>query len=143
MTGPRSLDVKQLGSKAIAVIERVGLLIVLGAALLAGTQEIADMWHSGRVGVSDLLLLFIYLEVVTMSSVYWRVGRLPVRIPLYIAMVAISRHLILNTSEVSPWIILAQSGAILLLAVAVLLVRYGHTRMPYTDEGGEERAGPG
>ena len=102
MSGLRSLDVKQLGSKVISLIEHVGLLIVLGAAVLAGAQEIAVMWQSGRVGVSDLLLLFIYLEVVTMSSVYWRAGRLPVRIPLYIAMIAISRHLILNTSEVSP-----------------------------------------
>jgi protein PsiE len=141
MTGPVSLDVKQLGSKAISIIEHVGLLIVLVAALFAGTQEIAAMWHSGRVGVSDLLLLFIYLEVVTMSSVYWRIGRLPVRIPLYIAMVAMSRHLILNTSEVSPWTIVAESGAILILALAVLMVRYGHTRMPYTDEGGPERDG--
>ncbi|MET3652075.1 phosphate-starvation-inducible protein PsiE [Dyella japonica] len=139
MSGLRSLDVKQLGSKVISLIEHVGLLIVLGAAVLAGAQEIAVMWQSGRVGVSDLLLLFIYLEVVTMSSVYWRAGRLPVRIPLYIAMIAISRHLILNTSEVSPWIVVAEAGAILLLAAAVLLVRFGHTRMPYTDEGGAER----
>ena len=130
MTSPVSLDVKQLGSKVISIIEHAGLVIVLAATLFAGMQEIVDMWRTGRVSLSDLLLLFIYLEVVTMSSVYWRVGRLPVRIPLYIAMVAISRHLILNTSEVS------EAGAILVLAVAVLLVRYGHTRMPYTDEGG-------
>ena len=136
MTSPVSLDVKQLGSKVISIIEHAGLVIVLAATLFAGMQEIVDMWRTGRVSLSDLLLLFIYLEVVTMSSVYWRVGRLPVRIPLYIAMVAISRHLILNTSEVSPWVILAEAGAILVLAVAVLLVRYGHTRMPYTDEGG-------
>jgi protein PsiE len=141
MTDPVSLDVKQLGSKVIMVIEHVGLLIVLGAALFAGTQEIVAMWHSGSVGVSDLLLLFIYLEVVTMSSVYWRVGRLPVRIPLYIAMVALSRHLILNTEEVSPWAVLAESSAILILALAVLLVRYGHIHMPYTDEGGTGRGG--
>jgi protein PsiE len=136
MTSPVSLDVKELGSRVIQIIERIGLLIVLVAAVFAGSREIVDMWHSGRVGVSDLLLLFIYLEVVTMSSVFWRVGRLPVRIPLYIAMVAMSRHLILNAGEVSPWAILAYSGSILILAASVLLVRYGHTRMPYTDEGG-------
>jgi len=141
MTGPVSLDVKQLGSKIIQVIEHVGLLIVLGAVIFAAGQEIVTMWHSGHVSISDLLLLFIYLEVVTMSSVYWRVGRLPVRIPLYIAMVAMSRHLILNAEEASPWNVLAQSGAILLLAIAVLLVRYGHNRMPYTDEGPPSRDG--
>lgn len=141
MTGPVSLDIKQLGGKVISIIEHAGLLIVLAAAVLAGAQEIIAMWRSGRVGVSDLLLLFIYLEVVTMSSVYWQVGRLPVRIPLYIAMVAISRHLILDANEVSPWVIFAEASAILILAAAVLLVRFGHTRMPYTDEGGGERSG--
>lgn len=142
MADSASLGVKRLGSKAIVVIEHIGLLIVLGAVLIAATQEIVAMWHSGHVAVTDLLLLFIYLEVVTMSSVYWRVGRLPVRMPLYIAMVAMSRHLTLDTSDVSPWSILAESSAILILALAVLAVRYGHMRMPYTDEGGPEK-GPG
>lgn len=141
MAGPVSLDVKQWGSKVILAIEHVGLLIVLGAAVFAAAQEIVAMWHSGHVGISDLLLLFIYLEVVTMSSVYWRIGRLPVRIPLYIAMVALARHLILNAEAASAWTVLAEAGAILILAVAVLLVRYGHIRLPYTDEGSPDRHG--
>lgn len=139
MTSSILVGIKRLGSKAIQVVEHMGLLIVLGAVLIAGTQEVVTMWHSGHVALTDLLLLFIYLEVVTMSSVYWRVGRLPVRIPLYIAMVAMSRHLILDTNEASPWMVLAESAAILVLALAVLAVRYGHTRMPYTDEGSSER----
>ncbi|WP_445143340.1 phosphate-starvation-inducible protein PsiE [Dyella sp. Tek66A03] len=134
-----ALGVKRLGSKVILIIEHIGLLIVLGAVLIAAAQEIVTMWHSGHVALADLLLLFIYLEVVTMSSVYWRVGRLPVRIPLYIAMVALSRHLILDTNEASPWTVLAESAAILILALAVIAVRYGHVRMPYTDEGDARR----
>lgn len=140
MTDSISLSVKRIGSKAIQVVEHIGLLIVLGAVLIAGTQEVVTMWHSGHVALTDLLLLFIYLEVVTMSSVYWRVGRLPVRIPLYIAMVAMSRHLILDANETSPWTVVAESAAIFVLALAVLAVRYGHTRMPYTDEGSSERS---
>jgi protein PsiE len=130
-----SLSMKKFGSKVIRVIEHFGLLLVLGAVLIAGTQEVATMWRSGRVALTDILLLFIYLEVVTMSSVYWRVGRLPVRIPLYIAMVSMSRHLTLDTNDGSPWTVFAESAAILILAVAVLAVRYGHVHMPYTDEG--------
>lgn len=130
-----SFGVKQIGSRAIRIIEHAGLLVVLGAVLIAGAQEVLTMWRSGRVALTDILLLFIYLEVVTMSSVYWRVGRLPVRIPLYIAMVSMSRHLTLDTNEASPWIVVAQSAAILVLADSVLAVRYGHVRLPYTDEG--------
>lgn len=131
--------IKRYGRQLIAVIEYAGLLIVLAATIVAAGQEVAMMFHKGQVGVTDLLLLFIYLEIVTMSGVYWRIGRLPVRMPLYIAMVALARHMTLDSTELAPWSILAQAAAILLLGVAVLLVRFGHKRFPYTDEG-EERA---
>jgi protein PsiE len=126
---------KNQGMRLILLIERVGLLIVLGATIFAAAQEVMAMARNRQVGVTDLLLLFIYLEIVTMSAVYWRVGRLPVRMPLYIAMVALARHMTLDTQDFQPFAILAQSTAVLLLGAAVLVVRYGHTRFPYTDEG--------
>lgn len=129
---------KQFGTYAIQIVERIGLLIVLAATIVAATQEIAAMVRHAQVAVTDLLLLFIYLEVVTMSAVYWRVGRLPVRMPLYIAMVALARHMTLDTQANDPVAIIAQSAAILLLGIAVLAVRYGHVRFPYTDEGETE-----
>jgi protein PsiE len=129
---------KRQGMLMILLIERIGLLIVLGATIVAAGQEIITMARSGHVAVTDLLLLFIYLEIVTMSAVYWSVGRLPVRIPLYIAMVALARHMTLDTQEFQPLAIFAQAGAILLLGAAVLVVRYGHVRFPYTDEGERE-----
>jgi protein PsiE len=129
---------KSQGMRLILLIERLGLLIVLGATVFAAAQEVMTMARNRTVGVTDLLLLFIYLEVVTMSAVYWRVGRLPVRMPLYIAMVALARHMTLDTQDFQPLAILAQSTAVLLLGAAVLVVRYGHTRYPYTDEGERE-----
>jgi len=129
---------KNQGMRLILLIERLGLLIVLGATVFAAGQEVMTMARNRQVGVTDLLLLFIYLEVVTMSAVYWRVGRLPVRMPLYIAMVALARHMTLDTQDFQPLAILAQSTAVLLLGAAVLVVRYGHTRFPYTDEGERE-----
>ena len=129
---------KSQGMRLILLIERLGLLIVLAATVFAAGQEVMTMARNRQVGVTDLLLLFIYLEVVTMSAVYWRVGRLPVRMPLYIAMVALARHMTLDTQDFQPLAILAQSTAVLLLGGAVLVVRYGHTRFPYTDEGERE-----
>lgn len=125
---------KRHGMRAIHLVEQVGLLIVLVATGVAAGQEILQMFRSGHVGVTDLLLLFIYLEIVTMSGVYWRVGRLPVRMPLYIAMVALARHMTLD-SQGEPLVILVQAAAILMLGLAVLVVRYGHMRFPYVDEG--------
>lgn len=130
---------KRGGMRLIGLIEHAGLIVVLIATVIAAAQEIHTMWSHRQVGVTDLLLLFIYLEIVTMSAVYWRVGRLPVRMPLYIAMVAMARHMTLETQDFSPPTILAQAAAVLLLGIAVLVVRYGHVRFPYTDEGDRDR----
>lgn len=122
-----------------SLVEYVGLLLVLVATIVAAAQEVQAMLRAERVSASDLLLLFIYLEIVTMSAVYWRVGRLPVRMPLYVAMVALARHMMLDSTDLASLSVLAPAGAILLLACAVLVVRYGHIHLPYTDEDGQHR----
>lgn len=135
MPNQQSLQIKRYGKRVIVLIEYAGLLVVLAAAIVAAGEEIAAMLRERRVTLADLLLLFIYLEVVSMTGVYWRVGRLPVRMPLYIAMVALARHMMLDTSEPAPLALLAEAAAILVLGLAVLVVRWGHIRLPYTDEG--------
>jgi protein PsiE len=92
------------------------------------------MIGAGRVTLADLLLMFLYLEVLAMIGQYFNSGQLPVRFPLYIAMVAMARYVILDLKELTEWRMLAVSGAILLLTVAVLVIRYGHTRFPYHDQ---------
>lgn len=87
------------------------------------------------VTLSDLLLLFIYLEVVAMVHAYWQSGQLPVRMPLYIGVVALARYLILDIKDMDEWRMLAVAGAIVLLSLAVLVIRYGHTRFPYVEKG--------
>jgi protein PsiE len=83
------------------------------------------------VTLADLLLMFIYLEVLTMVKVYLESGALPIRMPLYIAMVALARHLVLDMKELSEWELIATAVGILVLALAVLVIRYGHLRFPY------------
>lgn len=92
------------------------------------------MWRNSRVTLTDLLLMFLYLEVLTMIAQYFKSGQLPVRFPLYIGMVALARYLILDLKELTEWRMLAISGAILLLAIGVLVIRYGHVRFPYTED---------
>lgn len=115
----------------LTFLERVGLLVIAGATLVAGIQEVQLMWSVGKVNLADLLLLFIYLEVLAMVSIYLESGQLPVRLPLYIGIVALARYLILDMKDMDAWRMLAVAAAVLLLAVAVLVVRYGHVRYPY------------
>jgi protein PsiE len=117
--------------RALLYLEMVGLVVITIATLAAGVEEVAKMVAARKVTLADLLLLFIYLEVLTMVAVYLESGALPIRMPLYIAMVALARHLILDMKEITEWEIIATSVAILVIAAAVLIIRFGHVRFPY------------
>lgn len=69
----------------LRVVEDVGLVIIGIATIVAGWHEVQVMLTAGRVTLADLLLMFIYLEVLTMVGLYFESGKLPVRFPLYIA----------------------------------------------------------
>jgi len=95
------------------------------------------MVGAGRVTLADLLLMFLYLEVLAMIGVYFKTGQIPVRFPLYIAMVALARYLILDAKEISELRMVAVAGAILMLTLAVLVIRFGHVKFPYRDDAAE------
>ena len=120
--------------KAIAWTEDVGLIIIAVSTVIAVGAEITSMFEAGTVTLSDLLLLFIYLEVLSMVAMYLDSGKLPVRIPLYIAIVALARYMILDMKNLETWRMLAVAGAVLLIAIAILVIRYGQTRFPYSDK---------
>lgn len=120
-----------LGLSAIRIIEYIGLFIISIATLVAGFQEILRMFTSQLVTLGDLLLLFIYLEVIAMVAIYLESHKLPVRLPIYIAIVALARYVILDVKEMTEWRVLAVAAGILLLALAVLVLRYGDIRFPY------------
>jgi len=122
------------GSRALSFLEDIGLLIVAIATVISIGTEVWTMVQARSVTLADLLLLFIYLEVLAMVGIYLRSGQLPVRMPLYIAIVALARYLILDIKAMDNWRILAVAGATLILGAAVLVIRYGHLRFPYPDK---------
>lgn len=124
----------QHGSKiALEFVENAGLVVIAVATILASIQEVMRMVGAGAVTLGDLLLLFIYLEVLAMVGIYLESHRLPVRLPMYIAIVALARYLVLDVKEMDPWRLLGVSSAILLIAISVLVVRFGHVRLPYEN----------
>jgi len=135
---PEWKRIHRLFQRGVTLVEYVGLLVIGFATTFAMGEEIVGMIQAARVTLADLLLMFLYLEVLAMIGQYFNSGQLPVRFPLYIAMVAMARYIILDIKDLSELRMLAVSAAILLLTVAVLVIRYGHTRFPYRD--GEESA---
>lgn len=123
----------RLALNTLSVFESIGLLVIALATLVAGVIEVRTMISAGTVTLSDLLLLFLYLEIFAMVGVYFRSGQLPVRFPIYIAIVALARYLVLDMKSLDVWRMLGVTTSMLLLAVAVLVIRYGHVRFPYRD----------
>ena len=127
------MQINKFGNRAIVFAENVGLIIIAIATVIAVGIEVTSMISDKTVTLADLLLLFIYLEVLAMVAMYLESGKLPVRMPLYIAIVALARYLILDMKGMDSWRMVGISGAILLIAIAILIHRYGHTKYPYIE----------
>ena len=126
--------IKEFNQNLLALVENAGLLVIAIATVFAMGNETLGMVHAMTVTLTDLLLLFLYLEVLAMVGLYYGSGKLPVRFPLYIAMVALARYLILDMKSMDDWRMLAVTVSILLLTLAVFLIRYGHVRFPYPGD---------
>ncbi len=124
---------RNISSRVVYAIEWMGLWIVLLATLAAVAQEVWVILEARHVTITDLLLLFIYLEIISMIGIYFSSHQLPIRFPLYIAIVALARHIILGMEQMDVWKLLAEASSILIIAVAILIIRIGHVRYPYED----------
>ena len=108
-------------------------LFAIGAAVVwSAVHSFIGMATKGFAGIDDILLLFIYLELGAMVGIYFKTNHMPVRFLIYVAMTALTRLLIGDVSSHQPreWEILTISGAILLLSIATLVIRYGSARYP-------------
>jgi len=125
--------VKAFNLRLLGHVEHAFLLVIAIATVYAMATEVYSMIKIAQATLADLLLLFIYLEVLAMVGQYYSVGKLSVRFPLYIAMVALARYIIMDVKSMEDWRMLAVTGAILLLTMSVFLVRYGHVRYPFRE----------
>ncbi|MGO4304919.1 phosphate-starvation-inducible protein PsiE [Cupriavidus sp. RAF12] len=118
----------------LGVVELVGLVVIGLATSFAMAQEGWKIAGLGEVSITDLLLMFLYLEILAMVVRYLRLGQLPVRFPLYIAMVSLARDLILRFNDATEFHLLALCAGIVMLACGVLILRYGQSRFPSEDD---------
>jgi protein PsiE len=128
--GALQMRIRKRLEQVIEMAELLGLLVIgIGTALAMG-HLIWTMAESDGVTLTDLLLMFLYLEVFAMVGQYLKAGQLPVRFPLYIAIFSIARDVILRAGANTELHLVASAGAIVLIAVGVLLIRYGQSRYP-------------
>ena len=130
---PDRFRFSKLMQRILGVVEQSVLIIIGLATVFAVFQAVGHIWQARTITVGDILLLFLYLEVMTMLNHYLSAGTLPVRYPLYIGIIALARFLVLDIKELDAMTMFALSGSILLISISILIVRYGHVRFPYTD----------
>lgn len=127
-------SIKETNVRLLTFIQSLVLLVIVIATMIAIVDEVLIMVVAKRVSLGDLLLLFLYLEVLAMAGLHYNSGKMPIRFPLYIAMVALARYIILDVKEMESWRVLAVAGAVLVLTMAVFLIRIGHVRYPYPGD---------
>ena len=110
--------------KIVKQIQLLTLIIILISTVIAIGSELYQMFKIQTVTLADLLLLFLYLEVLAMVRVFWESQSIQITLPLFIAITALSRFIILQGKSINPEILVYEAGAILLIALAILVLRF-------------------
>ena len=107
---------------------QLGLLgIILDSTIIAVVLEIKLMFINTSVTLADLLLMFLYLEVLAMVRVFWDQQSISITLPLLIAITALSRFIILQGKEMDPSALVYEAVAIVLIAGAIVILRLRHS----------------
>ena len=107
---------------------QLGLMcIILISTIIAVGIEISNMFTNQLVTLADLLLMFLYLEVLAMVRVFWNQQSISITLPLLIAITALARFIILQGKEMDPTALVYEAVAILLIAGAIVVLRLRHS----------------
>ena len=123
---------QSFGNLLVESFHYLALFAIGGITAWASVVAFLGMLEKGHVTVDDILLLFIYLELGAMVGIYFKTNHMPVRFLIYVAITALTRLLISNVSHHNPpdMGVVYLTGAILLLAFAILVVRYASSQFP-------------
>ena len=103
------------------------MCIILISTVIAVGIEIKNMFTNQSVTLADLLLMFLYLEVLAMVRVFWNQQSISITLPLLIAITALARFIILQGKEMDPTALVYEAVAILLIAAAIVVLRLRHS----------------
>jgi len=113
-------------NNSFEILEKIVLSILLVCTLIVIGQEILMMIENQSVTLADILLLFIYVEVLGMIKEYWVAKVIRMSYPLFIAMTALARLIILQRKDIEPVTLIYESVAILIIAISIVVLRIRH-----------------
>ena len=121
-------------NSAILNIQLVAVIIVLAATIIAFFLEIILMYENRSVNLADLLLMFIYIEVIGLVRSYWESRAVRVIYPLVIAITALARYIILQDKESDPTNLIYLATAILIVSIATVVIRFRRSKYLNIDK---------
>ena len=123
---------KVIGELLVDAFHNLALFAIGGAIVWSAVHAFVGMAARGHASIEDILLLFIYLELGAMVGIYFKTNHMPVRFLIYVGITALTRHIVgdIASHHTLDWGLVVVPVAILLLALANLVVRYGSARFP-------------
>lgn len=114
----------RLGLSFFKFVERALLLLTAALTIMAAATELWNIYVKQEVGLADILLMFLYVEVISMIAVFYTGVGSPFIYPIFIAITAIARLIVLQGKDMAAEKVVLEAGAILVLALAVVIVGY-------------------
>ncbi len=124
--------------ESIVAVEKAILVLIAGFTVYAVGLEMYNVILARSVKLTDLLLLFIYAEVLGMVAGFYKNREIPITIPIFIAITALSRLIILQGKEINALNLIYESGAVLLLAIAAVILRWNLIKMQRSPKPGDD-----
>ena len=115
-------------NNTIRNIQLTAVLFVLVSTIIAFFLEVKEMYDNRNIELADLLLMFIYIEVIGLVKSYWETRSVRITYPLVIAITALARFIILQDKESDPSNLIYISIAILIVAIATVVIRFRNSK---------------
>ena len=115
-------------NNTIRNIQLTAVLFVLVSTIIAFLLEVKEMYENRNIELADLLLMFIYIEVIGLVKSYWETRSVRITYPLVIAITALARFIILQDKESDPSNLIYISVAILIVAIATVVIRFRNSK---------------
>ena len=115
-------------NSSIRNLQLVAVIVVLVSTIIAFFLEMKEMYENKDITLADLLLMFIYIEVIGLVRSYWETQSVRITYPLIIAITALARFIILQDKESDPANLIYISLAILIVAIATVIIRFRNSR---------------
>lgn len=128
MKNPDLSKIQTVGNLMVDIFHNLALFIIGATIVWSAVYEYMDIMTDGYASLKDILLLFIYLELGAMVGIYFKTHRLPVQFLIYIAITALSRHLVIDVQKVTDdfhlYLLISITASIAVLSLAILILTY-------------------